>query len=84
MAELLSSYFDIIFAVNRLPHPGEKRLLTIAEATCKTLPENMVAEVTALLRAAGKGEAGLIQQVNGLIDRLDGWLADRSDWEKET
>lgn len=74
IAEFLASYFDIIFAVNRLPHPGEKRLLSIAVATCGTLPDNMAEDVTALLRAGGQGGLDVIQQINRLVDSLDNWL----------
>ena len=39
-AAFLESYFDVIFAVNRMTHPGEKRLIEICEKECKLLPKN--------------------------------------------
>lgn len=36
----LASYYDIIFAVNELLHPGEKRLIQYAIDNCKILPKN--------------------------------------------
>jgi hypothetical protein len=73
IAALLASYFDIIFAVNRLPHPGEKRILRIAESQCQELPEAMRDQVTKLL-AAASGEGDLIGYANALIDSLDDLL----------
>jgi len=40
VAEFLASYFDIIFALNEMTHPGEKRMQSICSAECKILPEN--------------------------------------------
>lgn len=39
-AEFLASYYDVIFALNRLTHPGEKRLVEICADKCELLPEN--------------------------------------------
>ncbi|MDE7280051.1 MAG: DUF4037 domain-containing protein [Oscillospiraceae bacterium] len=38
--EFLASYYDVIFALNRLTHPGEKRLAEICAAKCGLLPNN--------------------------------------------
>ncbi len=74
LAALLASYFDIIFAVNRVRHPGEKRLLEHAAARCPSLPVEMAADVEAVLRAGAVAEADLPAQLNRLLDRLDDWL----------
>lgn len=73
-AALLASYFDIVFAVNRLPHPGEKRLLEYAEKHCARLPENMRGDITALLAASVYVDTFIGQFVNQLVDHLDEWL----------
>ena len=36
----MESYFDIIWAVNELTHPGEKRLIPLCKKHCKKLPKN--------------------------------------------
>ncbi len=51
---LLSSWFDVLFAANRAPHPGEKRLLAHAEHLCPRRPEGMATDVAALLAATGR------------------------------
>jgi hypothetical protein len=53
VAAFLASYFDILFAVNKMPHPGEKRLLTLATTLCRRCPEGMQHQVKELLQAAG-------------------------------
>ena len=40
VAEFLASYFDIIFALNEMTHPGEKRMQSICARECRILPRN--------------------------------------------
>jgi len=75
LAALLASYFDILFAMNRVLHPGEKRLMAYALAECPSLPEGMPADLEAVLRAAGAGDQVLLDCLTRLLDRLDAWLA---------
>jgi hypothetical protein len=73
IAGFFASYFDIIFAVNHLTHPGEKRLIQIAESTCSTLPDNIWVDVERLLRAAVQPEQAAAA-VDALVDGLERWL----------
>ena len=41
----LASYFDVIFAFNRVLHPGEKKLVEFALSYCQILPENFKNDV---------------------------------------
>lgn len=40
VTEFLASYFDIIFALNEMTHPGEKRMQSICSKECRILPNN--------------------------------------------
>jgi predicted nucleotidyltransferase len=71
VAALLASYFDVLFALNRLPHPGEKRLLQTASAVCASLPRDMVHQVEAVLRAACRPDPDLVFRIAVLVDGLD-------------
>lgn len=44
----LASYFDIIFAKNKILNPGEKRLVQFALKNCKILPENFIEDTKTL------------------------------------
>ena len=71
VAALLASYFDILFAVNRMPHPGEKRLVEMAEAQCAKRPEGMCEQVSSLIRASGVGNQAVIARIEALVEGLD-------------
>lgn len=57
ITEFLASYFDIIFALNRLTHPGEKRLVSLCKKHCSILPENFEENINALLASVTKGNS---------------------------
>jgi hypothetical protein len=73
LTALLASYFDILFALNRQPHPGEKRLRERAEALCLRLPENFGEQLSGVLLATGALEE-LPARVRSLLDSLDALL----------
>lgn len=71
---VLASYFDILFAVNRVPHPGEKRLLAHARRLCPKRPPGMESQVEAVIRAVGQPEQDLLPGLHALLDGLDALL----------
>jgi hypothetical protein len=72
VAALLASYFDLVFAVNRQLHPGEKRLVELAKALCPLRPECMESDLAEVL--GDGGGAVKIQAVGRLLDRLERFL----------
>lgn len=70
---LLASYFDILFAVNEQPHPGEKRLTQFASRLCGKLPAGFPQAVDEMLLVKG-GDSQIIEKANALLDGLDALL----------
>jgi len=69
-AALLASAFDVLFAVNRTPHPGEKRLVAWAETLCPLRPASLGSLVAGLLRAVAEG-ASCRAEVEALVEPID-------------
>jgi hypothetical protein len=64
----LASYFDMLFAINRTPHPGEKRLMQYASRLCAKLPTNWKESAAALLQSPALSHLDLL--VDGLEELL--------------
>ncbi len=75
VAGLLASCFDILFAVNRVPHPGEKRLLDAVAQRCPVRPTAFDDDVRAVLAAAASMDGTLPDAATRLLDGLDLLLA---------
>jgi hypothetical protein len=69
----IASYADILFAVNRRYHPGEKRLLTYM-ADLPSRPEGALEELTKLCSFAGSLASPIVEHVSFMLKRLDAWL----------
>src|SRR5206468_10726745 len=49
VAKWLETYFDALFAANRVLHPGEKRLVAFAERECAVKPSRFAENVAAVV-----------------------------------
>ena len=63
----LESYFDILFALNQIYHPGEKKLLKIAKTECSCIPENFESDLNDLLRL---DSARILETLSSLTSHL--------------
>jgi len=67
----LASYFDVLFAINELPNPGEKRVFTNALKNCKKLPTDFKKNIETLLHFKGENNRRFFESIDQLIDSID-------------
>lgn len=75
-AAWLASYFDIVFAVNRQYHPGEKRLLDQA-TRLPTSPFNMVDDLARVCSKAPDLNCCVAGHLKQARERLSMWLEEQ-------
>ena len=73
LAVWIASYTDILFAVNRGYHPGEKRLLTYL-ADLPSRPHGALEDPTKLCTLASSLSSPIIEHIATMLKRLDEWL----------
>ena len=66
----LESYFDIIFALNSLTHPGEKRLIKLCTQQCKILPADFEANLNKLFEDLPQNMDSLMEDVEVILKAL--------------
>jgi len=76
LTAILAGYFDILFALNERPHPGEKRLVQYALASCSRVPSGMARQIDDVINALATTRSGpsVVERVNMLLDGLDALL----------
>lgn len=70
-AAFLESYFDIIFAMNKLTHPGEKRMVQNAKEQAKILPADFEKNLDKLLRNLFVDSEKAVQTLGEMIAELE-------------
>ena len=71
IAAFIESYFDIIFAVNELTHPGEKRMISYAKEHAKILPNDFEVNVNELLNSIGSNIDEVENNLKNIIKNLE-------------
>lgn len=71
VSEFLATYFDVIFALNELTHPGEKRLVSLALNQCKILPKNFEENINQLFNSMFNNYNLLKMTLSEIINELD-------------
>ena len=74
VAALFASYFDIIFAINEMPHPGEKKLLKIIKDNNLKVPINMETNINNILKYATAKNSAILLEIDLLVSNLDTFL----------
>lgn len=70
IAAFLASYFDIIFAVNKIPHPGEKKIISILKKDAEILPENMERDINCLFDMERNMDNSILEKLKEITGNL--------------
>lgn len=70
-AAFMESYFDIIFALNRITHPGEKRLVKLALRDAKILPRNFEENISKLYKDLFGNSSAVSADIEEIVRELD-------------
>lgn len=79
-AAFFASYFDIIFAINEVKHPGEKKQIKIIKDWCNKIPKGMEHGVNSILKAAADGDESILNEIKLLVKRLNDLLKKEGLW----
>ena len=69
-AAFLESYFDVIFALNRSTHPGEKRLMELCEHKCTLLPKNFAENLVKLFHDMSADTGAVCDDIDEIVMEL--------------
>jgi len=70
-AAFMESYFDIIFALNDLTHPGEKRLIQLCNKNCKVLPDKFEENLNKLFKDLFTDKEEVLDDLENIVRELE-------------
>lgn len=82
VAALFASYFDIIFAINEMPHPGEKKIIKIIKDKNFNIPDNMEENVNNILKFSASKNSDILLEIDSLVNNLDILLKKEGLWQE--
>ena len=71
MAAFLESYFDILFALNRMTHPGEKRMASTLKAKARLLPKDFAENLDKAFACMFANPERFLEVVDAMIRNLE-------------
>lgn len=69
-AAFSESYFDIIFAMNEITHPGEKRLVQLCKENCSILPNDFEKNINLMYEHSFTDSGAFIDDIARIIAEL--------------
>ena len=70
VSAFMESYFDVIFALNRLTHPGEKRLVDLCLKNCSILPVDFEKNIAKLFDDLFENPDCVSDDICDIVSRL--------------
>ena len=82
VSAFIDSYFDIIFAINEMPHPGKNKLISIVENKCNKKPEEFSNNLSTLLNYSNNCNEIILESIDNILESLKKLLKEEGLEEK--
>ncbi len=67
IAGFLASYFDVLFAINKISNPGEKKMTKIVNSSCKIIPKDFDKNINDLFLSIDHYKEDLLVALDNLV-----------------